>query len=79
MVLEDKMKNIKKIASELTNASREGRLETYLDGILTVGEIEEIAKRIEIVKLLKAKVPHHEIAARLGVGVATVTREDQRS
>ncbi len=45
-----------------------------LDGLLTPKEREEIAMRLEIVKLLKKGVPHHEIASQLGVGVATVTR-----
>ena len=46
----------------------------FLDGILTPKEREEIPVRLEIVKLLKKGVPQHEIASKLGVGVATVTR-----
>lgn len=46
----------------------------FLDGILTPKEREELAVRLQIVRLLKKKVPQHEIAAKLGVGIATVTR-----
>ena len=46
----------------------------FLDGILTPKERMEIPVRLEIVKLLKKGIPQHEIASKLGVGIATVTR-----
>lgn len=46
----------------------------FLKGILTPREIEELSTRLQIVKLLKKGLPHQEIARRLKVGVATVTR-----
>ncbi len=46
----------------------------FLKGILTPRELEELTTRLEIVKLLKSGLPHQEIARRLKVGVATVTR-----
>lgn len=46
----------------------------FLDGILTPREREEIPVRLKIVKLLKKGIPQHEIASKLGVGIATVTR-----
>lgn len=49
-------------------------MENFLDGILTPQELEEIPVRLQIVKLLKKGIPQHEIAQKLGVGVATVTR-----
>lgn len=49
-------------------------VKTFLDGILTPKEREELPVRLQIVKLLKKGVPQHEIASKLGVGVATVTR-----
>jgi TrpR family transcriptional regulator, trp operon repressor len=49
-------------------------LENLFKGLLTSNEVEEFARRIEIVRLIKQKVPHHEIAKKLGIGVATVTR-----
>jgi len=46
----------------------------FLFGILTPKELEELTTRLQIVKLLKKGLPHQEIARRLEVGVATVTR-----
>lgn len=49
-------------------------MKDFLFGILTPKEIDEISTRLQIVKLLKKGLPHQEIARRLKVGVATVTR-----
>lgn len=46
----------------------------FLFGILTPKELIEVPKRLAIVNMLKKGVPHHEIAQKLGVGIATVTR-----
>lgn len=46
----------------------------FLQGILTLQELEEIPTRLQIVKKLKEGVSQHQIAQDLGVGVATVTR-----
>jgi len=46
----------------------------FLKGILTPKEFDELVTRLQIVKLLKSGLPHQEIARRLGVGVATITR-----
>jgi len=57
----------------LTNKSKSEMLD-FLKGILTPRESEELTTRLQIVKLLKKGLPHQEIARRLKVGVATVTR-----
>lgn len=49
-------------------------LENFLLGILTPKEMIEIPNRLKIVKLLKKGIAHQDIANRLNVGVATVTR-----
>ncbi len=46
----------------------------FLKGILTPSELDELTTRLQIVKMLKKGLPHQEIARRLKVGVATVTR-----
>ena len=40
--------------------------------MLTSSEIENLEKRLEIIRQLKAGKPQHQIAKNLGVGVATV-------
>ena len=57
----------------LKNHSKSEMLE-FLKGILTPRELEELSTRLEIVKMIKKGLPHQEIARRLEVGVATVTR-----
>ncbi len=50
------------------------KMKDLLRGLFTPQEIVEFATRIQIVKMLKDGVGQHEIAKKLGVGVATVTR-----
>mgnify|MGYP002642630611 CR=1 FL=1 len=46
----------------------------FLKNILTPTELEEIAKRLQIVKLLKKGTPQREIAKKLDVSIGTITR-----
>lgn len=46
----------------------------FLQGILTPKELMEIPNRLTIVKMLKNGISQHDIAGKLHVGVATVTR-----
>jgi TrpR family transcriptional regulator, trp operon repressor len=49
-------------------------LNALLHGLMTQKELEELPKRLEIFKLLKKGTTQHEIAHKVGVGIATVTR-----
>lgn len=49
-------------------------MKNFFMGLLTPKEIEELSKRIKIIKLLKKNIPQQEIAKKLKVGVATVSR-----
>jgi len=49
-------------------------LADFLVGVTTDKERSELTRRVEIMKRLIAGEPQQEIAANLGVGVATVTR-----
>lgn len=49
-------------------------MDAALATLLTPAEYQEISKRLQIFKLLKAGVPHRKIAEQLGVGIATVSR-----
>lgn len=46
----------------------------FLEDLLTPGEFEEIAKRLQIAKRLDKGEAQRKIADDLGVGIATVTR-----
>ncbi len=52
----------------------EKELKTFMSAILTPKELDEIPKRLEIVRLLKRGMSQRQIADKLGVGIATVTR-----
>lgn len=51
-----------------------GEMNDFLEGILTPKELLEIPNRLEIIKMLKKGISQHEVADKLKVGVATVTR-----
>jgi Trp operon repressor len=61
-------------AKLLHNQSNIKDISDLLEGLLTSKELAEIERRIQIVEMLKADVPQHEIAEKLSVGVSTVTR-----
>ena len=52
----------------------EKEMHEFLLGIFTPQELIEIPTRLEIVKMLKKGISQHDIAGKLHVGVATVTR-----
>ncbi len=64
----------RELIEHLRAASAAGRLEQALHSLLTPSELSEISKRLQIFKLLAAGMPQRQIAEKLGVGIATVTR-----
>lgn len=64
----------KEFVKELLNINSPSQMEDFLRGILTDKELVEIPTRLKIIKLLKTGTPQKEIAEKLGVGIATVTR-----
>lgn len=46
----------------------------FLQNILTPAELDEIALRLQIVKLLKKGIPQREVAKQLGASIGTVSR-----
>ncbi len=49
-------------------------MEEALRQLLTAGELLDVANRLQILEMLKEGVPQRQIAEKLGVGIATVTR-----
>ncbi|EXJ11001.1 Trp operon repressor [Nitrincola nitratireducens] len=47
---------------------------SLLESLLTPAELNEIPKRLQILKMLQAGIPQRKIAEQLGVGIATVSR-----
>jgi TrpR family trp operon transcriptional repressor len=46
----------------------------FMEGILTPGELEEIGRRWELVKLLERGVSQRQIAKKLGMSLCKITR-----
>lgn len=66
--------DVASVAKILNGVKSTSGMRNLVRGLFTDGEIEELSRRIEIVKMIKKGTPHHKIALTLGVGVATVTR-----
>ncbi len=62
------------VSAVLVRIYDKAEMTEFLRGLLTEGELEEITRRVQIVKKLKSGISQHTIARELGVGVATVTR-----
>lgn len=67
-------KFLKELIATLLSIKTEEGIRDFLQGILTPQELIEIPHRLAIVKMLKKGIAQQEIAGRLGVGIATVTR-----
>lgn len=67
-------KELKELAKLLVAINSVEEMENLLLGLLTPKEREELPTRIQIIRMLKKGLPQHDIAQKLGVGVATVTR-----
>lgn len=67
-------KYIKELVVALVSVKDAVTGEAFLHNILTPGELDEISKRLQIVKLLLKGVPQRDVAKKLGVSMGTVSR-----
>lgn len=67
-------KYLEELVAKLFDIKTKKEMHDFLQGILTPKELLELPNRLQIVKMLKKGMFHHDIAEKLGVGVATVTR-----
>jgi TrpR family trp operon transcriptional repressor len=70
----NKEKNLDEFINFILRLKNKNELSLFLNGILTPKELVEIPNRFLIVKMLKKRIPQQEIAKKIQVGVATVTR-----
>lgn len=71
---ENKNKELEEFINTLLNMNTKEKMRNFLEGVLTPKELLELPNRLAIVKMLKKGVSHHDVAGKLHVGVATVTR-----
>lgn len=69
-----KDKFIHELVDIIVSLKKKGVTLAFLRNILTPAELEEIATRLQIVKLLKKGVSQREVAEKLGVSIVTVSR-----
>jgi TrpR family transcriptional regulator, trp operon repressor len=74
MKLKSMDKNLEEFIDLLLKTKGKEEMYDLLRGILTPKELVELPNRLRIVKMLKRGVSHQDIAGKLHVGVATVTR-----
>ena len=67
-------KYMQDLAEHFLTAKDPESMNKILHGILTPSELIEISKRLQIFRLLESGMPQRQIAEKLGVGIATVTR-----
>lgn len=65
---------ISELASILASIHDKKTALDFLQNILTPKELDEIARRLQIVKLLDKGIPQREIAEKLGVSIGTISR-----
>jgi TrpR family trp operon transcriptional repressor len=69
-----KNKSINELVDALLRVNNREDALDLLKGLLTVGELDEIARRLQIIKMLKTGFSQRDIVGKLKVGIATVTR-----
>lgn len=65
---------LNKLAETIVSIKNRTVAKDFLKNILTPIELDEIAKRLQIVRMLKNGVSQRKIAQKLKVGIGTVTR-----
>lgn len=65
---------VKELAAALVSIKDTGLAEAFLANILTPAELEEISKRLQIVKLLLKGVSQRDVAKKINVSMGTVSR-----
>ena len=67
-------KQLDEFIEMLIKMNTKNKMIDFLEGVLTPKELLELPHRLAIIKMLKRGISQHDVAGKLGVGVATVTR-----
>ncbi len=68
------IKHLEALVNHLLEQKSPEAMEKTLRDLLTLGELADMANRLQIIEMLQQGVPQRQIADKLGVGIATVTR-----
>lgn len=72
--MDNNSKYLSELSTVVAKIDNKSVAKEFLTNILTPSELDEVAKRLQIVKLLKKGVPQRDIAKKLDVSIATITR-----
>lgn len=72
--MEANIKYIEHLVNHLLAQNSPEEMEKALCDLLTASELDDVAKRLQIIEMLAEGIPQRQIANRLGVGIATVSR-----
>ena len=72
--MEATVKYISHLVNHLLVQETAGEMEEALRRLLTTSELLDVANRLQIFEMLEQGIPQRQIAEKLGVGIATVTR-----
>ncbi len=72
--MEATVKYISHLVNHLLSQTTAAEMEEVLRRLLTASELLDVANRLQILEMLEQGVPQRQIAEKLGVGIATVTR-----
>lgn len=65
---------VEQLAETISAIKSPSLAKAFLHNILTPAELEEISKRLQIVKMLMKGTSQRDVAAKLGVSMGTVSR-----
>ncbi len=72
--MEANLNDISSLVNHLLAQKSFKEMEKVLRQLLTSSELTEVNNRLQIIEMLEQGIPQRQIADRLGVGIATVTR-----
>jgi len=67
-------KHLAELAERMVSIKEPKLMESFLKTILTPKELDEVASRLQILKMLKDGVSQRKIASTLGVSIGTISR-----
>src|SRR5688500_6650928 len=68
------MRSLRELYRVLSQVGEEEEMERFLSDLCTPQELEAMAERWQVVKLLEEEIPYRQIYEMTGVSTATVTR-----
>jgi TrpR family trp operon transcriptional repressor len=72
--MEANIKYLAALVNHLLAHESPEKMEKALRDLLTPSELADVANRLQIFQMLEQGIPQRQIADKLGVGIATVTR-----